>query len=121
MLKALAEAERIVFNAPIVEAPPPMKALPAPVEDRFNEFWTRYPKKIGKGAAQAAWQKANPQNGLVETILEQVEKAKQTAQWSQENGKFIPHPATWLNQKRWEDDYQPTATHLQAADYLRQL
>jgi hypothetical protein len=24
-------------------------------------------------------------------------------QWTDEGGKYIPHPATWLNNHRWED------------------
>jgi len=25
-------------------------------------------------------------------------------QWRKDNGQFIPNPATWLNQRRWEDE-----------------
>ena len=32
-----------------------------------------------------------------------MENQKQSAQWSKDNGQFIPHPTTWLNGKRWED------------------
>jgi hypothetical protein len=27
-----------------------------------------------------------------------------SAEWTKDGGQFIPHPATWLNQKRWEDE-----------------
>ena len=29
---------------------------------------------------------------------------KKSKEWKKENGKYIPHPTTWLNQKRWEDE-----------------
>ena len=25
-------------------------------------------------------------------------------QWTKDGSAFVPHPTTWLNQKRWEDD-----------------
>jgi hypothetical protein len=33
-----------------------------------------------------------------------VEQAKQSEDWIKENGKYIPHPATWLNAKGWLDE-----------------
>ena len=33
-----------------------------------------------------------------------IEQQKESAQWSKDNGQFIPHPTTWLNGKRWEDE-----------------
>ena len=71
----------------------------------FEQFWAVYPKKIGKGAAFASWKKMGCANGLVERICLQVQAASKTEQWQREGGKFIPLPATWLNQSRWEDDY----------------
>lgn len=34
-----------------------------------------------------------------------LEAAKKCDQWRKDNGQFIPYPATWLNQERWEDEY----------------
>jgi len=81
------------------------------VKNRFDEFWKSYPKKIGKGAAEKAYKKIKPTAELQSQILSAVEKAKQTEQWQKQNGQFIPHPATWLNQKRWEDEYQISNTN----------
>jgi len=36
-----------------------------------------------------------------------VNAQKATEQWRKDNGQFIPHPQTWLNQRRWEDDVEP--------------
>jgi hypothetical protein len=69
--------------------------------DGFNSFWNNYPRKIGKSAAEKAWQKYKPP---LSVVLEAIEKQKNSDQWSKDNGQFIPHPTTWLNGKRWEDE-----------------
>lgn len=71
--------------------------------DSFKQFWAAYPKKIGKGAAWKAWVMASVPTS---TVLAAIEAQKQTDQWRKDNGQFIPHPATWLNQRRWEDEVQ---------------
>ena len=78
----------------------------------FDEFWSQYPKKIGKAAAGKSWRKIKPSAELHQTILAAVSAHKTTDQWTKDGGKFIPHPATWLNQRRWEDEIEtPSATH----------
>ena len=74
-------------------------------EDNFASFWAVYPRKIGKGEARKSWHRIAPANGLCEKICQQVSAASKTDQWQREGGKYIPLPATWLNQSRWEDDY----------------
>ena len=37
-------------------------------------------------------------------IITKLKKYKDTTDWKKDNGKYIPYPTTWLNQKRWEDD-----------------
>jgi len=39
-------------------------------------------------------------------MINAIELAKKSEDWIEENGKYIPHPATWLNQKRWTDEVQ---------------
>ena len=71
--------------------------------DKFEVFWKEYPKKKGIGAARKAFEKAIKKASL-ETLIEAVRKQKQGDQWKKDKGKFIPYPATWLNQERWEDE-----------------
>lgn len=71
--------------------------------DRFEEFWAAYPRKTGKGAARKAWGKLKPGNKLFSKIMSAVEAQRQSDQWQRDHGQFIPYPATWLNQERWED------------------
>ncbi len=68
----------------------------------FEEFWKSYPRKVGKKAAQTAWKKAALPP--IEKVLSAVSKQKQSTQWSKEGGRYIPNPATWLNQGRWDDE-----------------
>lgn len=76
----------------------------APRGGAFDKFWAAYPRKVGKEAARKAFLKARVP---VETLLDAIEQQKRSAQWTRDNGQFIPHPATWLNQGRWEDECTP--------------
>lgn len=73
-----------------------------PNDDGFNTFWAAYPRKVGKKTAQAAWAKIK--NPDIDLILDAISKQKKTIQWTKEKGSFIPHPTTWLNQERWNDE-----------------
>lgn len=75
----------------------------------FESFWSAYPKKKAKGDAQAAWKKLKPNADLIGAILEAIEVQKTSEDWTKENSKFIPYPATWLNGRRWEDENADTA------------
>lgn len=69
----------------------------------FTEFWEEYPRKTAKEAALKAWNKLAPDPDLLTEILVAVARQKKSDQWRDE--KFIPHAATWLNQKRWKDEF----------------
>lgn len=74
------------------------------VDERFNRFWAGYPRKVGKGAARKVWLKLKPSAELTEKILLAVNAQLKSEQWRKEKGQYIPNPATWLNQERWEDE-----------------
>lgn len=76
---------------------------PANVDNAFSHFWSAYPKKIGKQAARKAFDKAIKATDI-STILKAIELQRQSPQWSKDNGQYIPNPATWLNQGRWDDE-----------------
>lgn len=73
-------------------------------QDRFDQFWSSYPKKVGKQAALKAWKKLRPNKDLYSKIMAAVESQKKSDQWKTENGRYIPNPTTWLNQGRWDDE-----------------
>ena len=70
----------------------------------FDTFWQVYPRKVGKGAARKAWKKIKPSAELTREIVRAVEIQKRSADWLKNDGQFIPHPTTWLNQGRWQDE-----------------
>lgn len=77
---------------------------PPVVSAEFEKFWSAYPKKVGKQAAKKAFSRVKVP---VETLLAALERQKCSAQWSKDNGQYVPNPATWLNQGRWEDELTP--------------
>lgn len=76
----------------------------AATPDGFAEFWLLYPKKVGKGAAEKSWRRIHPSLEIREVIKLAVVQQRLSPTWSKNNGEFIPNPATWLNQRRWEDE-----------------
>jgi len=86
------------------------QASPSPLVDSFESFWKLYPKKVGKLVAQRAWGKV-PRRTSWRSLIDGLQRWKQTEQWQKEGGKFIPYPATFLNQRRWEDDPPDSAHH----------
>jgi phage replication O-like protein O len=74
-------------------------------EECFARFWKEYPKKLAKVAAEKAFRKLKPDEGLLTKILEAIEVAKRSDQWTRDEGQYVPFAATWLNQRRWEDEY----------------
>ena len=69
----------------------------------FDRFWECYPKKKSKGNAEKAWKSIKPSEQLLATMIAVIETAKTSTEWMKEGGQFIPHPATWLRAKGWED------------------
>lgn len=64
----------------------------------FDAFYQQFPRKTGKKAALRAWAKIKPSERL--DVLDGLARAVQSRQWA---SGIIPHPATWLNGRRWED------------------
>lgn len=71
------------------------------VDPHFEDFWQAYPRKVAKTEARRAWDKAM---GI--TTPEAIGAALRAAKWS-DDPRFIPHPSTWLNQGRWDDQPAP--------------
>lgn len=72
----------------------------------FDTFWAQYPRKVGKQAAIKAYTKALKLT-TPDVVIAGVERLKREAREPQ----FIPHPATWLNEGRWDDEpAQPSQT-----------
>lgn len=101
-------------------APAQLEPAPAPAPARvkaaskvraqwraaFDQFWVAHPKRVGKAAALAVWDRLQPasedeDDQLFNAIMDGLEV--ETARWREEKReeRYIPDPRTWLNQKRW--------------------
>jgi hypothetical protein len=74
--------------------------------DRFEMFWTAYPKKIGKDKCRRWFASHKITDTLLDNMLNALDTQKRSSQWSKDDGQFIPHPYTWLNQGRWQDEVE---------------
>ena len=81
--------------------PKPVKSVA--YSDDFNAFWSIYPRKDGKGAAWESWKIRKSPVPDIEAVLPALRRAMNSQQWAKDGGQFIPYPATWINQRRWED------------------
>ena len=86
----------------------PEPCLPAQraADSLFAQFWDAYPKKKAKEAALKAWDKRKPTSELLSAMLSALERQKVSPDWLKDSGRFIPFPATWLNQARWTDEVE---------------
>ncbi|PXW23388.1 replication protein [Paraburkholderia caballeronis] len=85
------------------------KTFPRSLRERFDIFWSAYPRKTDKQDALKAFTKLNPDDDLFEQILAGLEVAKRSPQWRVK--RFIKHASVWLNKACWQDelvvDYTP--------------
>ena len=66
----------------------------------FEKFYAKYPNKVKKERALKAWLKHNPDIAVVLKALEyQVSNDRRFRE-----KEFTPHPASWLNDKEWENE-----------------
>ena len=72
--------------------------------DLINKFWEAYPKKKSKGNVEKWFYKNKPNEELVNTMIDKINLLKETEQWKDKDGQYIPYPTTWLNAKGWEDE-----------------
>ena len=89
--------------------------------DGFDAFWASYPRKVGKAAALKAYKQVFKE--VPDNLLEILALHKRQEQWTKDNGQFIPHAATWLRNKRWEDEIKGVkqqATN-NDSDYVRKV
>lgn len=80
--------------------------------DEFELFWSQYPRKVGKLAAQRALKKALKRSKLSE-IINGLKRHKFS-----DDPQYIPYPATWLNAGRWMDESacKPAAANVMGND-----
>ncbi len=79
----------------------------------FLSFWTVWPKKVAKADAErawaAAWRDGVISDANLDAVLVAVRSASSSSDWTKDGGKWIPHPASWIRGRRWEDESAPAA------------
>ena len=104
---------------PALTRRPPNDAQPLmPARADFEDFWSIYPRKVGKGQARTAYACARRKVGA-EVLLTAVEA--QRHHLIRDGERFCPHASTWLNGERWLDDPsaiapQPTSRQIRTDD-----
>jgi hypothetical protein len=93
------ETDTETENEPPVVPRPPSSTLDA----QFEEFWSAYPRRVGKQAARKAWDRARKQT-TVEVVLAAAAAYRDDPHRKPE---FTAHPTTWLNRGGWDDERLP--------------
>ena len=92
------------YNPPSPSSISPSRARkPSRTDAEFEAFWSAWPRKDGKQSARKAFDKV-PSSVSVELLVSAIRRQECSDQWRQNSGRYIPLPATWLNQARWEDE-----------------
>jgi hypothetical protein len=66
----------------------------------FETFWTHYPKKVAKQDAIKAWSRLT----MFDVDAIDAAYADHLRAWAGKDPQYLPHPATWLRGRRWEDE-----------------
>lgn len=94
------EVQRVSGVKPTSQEP----SIEPSINHSFSEWYSLYPRHVGKGAAERAYKAALKQakpDAILSALRSQLPdlKMRQT--------QYVPYPATWLNQQRWLDEYVP--------------
>lgn len=88
-----------------------VKEKSSTIQELFSQFYSAYPRHDSKQIAMLKFAKImseckteEDQKNMLDKMLKSIETSKSSEQWNKENGKYIPMPSTWLNQRRWEDE-----------------
>lgn len=80
------------------------------IEEAFVKFWIEYPRKENRIRAEYYWKglfHETPRTKrleLYQEIMKGLRTQKASPKWMEENGRFIPHPSSWINGRRWRDE-----------------
>jgi hypothetical protein len=107
--EAIEHLSNAVGRDPVIDPPIRKKSPSKDWRESFSsDFWPAYPRKVAKGAAEAAWFKLGSglsreeEVALFNAVMDGLERWKLAHKDTEED--FIPHPATWINQRHWEDE-----------------
>lgn len=84
-------------------------------DEEFERFWKIYPRKCAKGDARKAWSVTEKIRPPIADLLKSVYAARASKSWLKDEGEFIPYPATWLRQERWDDQHEVDLSQLNSS------
>ena len=76
-------------------------------QERFNRWYSAYPLKVARAAAESAWLKLNPDETLTVSMIASITMQQADREARTARNLFTPewkHPATWLNKGCWNDE-----------------
>lgn len=103
------------------ERPPSPAVVEALFTPDFDLFWNAYPRRIGKPAARKAFVKAAKEGVDLELMIYGATRWAFFWKESDTEEQFIPHPSTFLNQHRFDDDTPRLATKSDAMSVLDRM
>jgi hypothetical protein len=69
----------------------------------FDEFWKAYPRKTNKGFARKVFEKLKVDDAMLTKMIQAIYVQNKNV-WKDKDQQYIPHPSTWLNGERWDDE-----------------
>jgi hypothetical protein len=69
----------------------------------FDDFWKAYPRKTNKGFAKKVFEKLKVDDAMLTKMIQAIHAQNKTV-WKDKDQQYIPHPSTWLNGERWDDE-----------------
>ncbi|MDO5537996.1 MAG: hypothetical protein Q4F72_10765 [Desulfovibrionaceae bacterium] len=87
-------------------------------EEDFRVWYAAYPRRVDRKAAQAVWQRLAKAGTLpsLDVLLAALAWQRKLDDWTRENGRYVPHPATYLSREKWTDE-PPAETARPQASY----
>lgn len=76
------------------------------LKQQFEKFWLAYPEQKSKHTAWLEFEIINPNEKLVEQMINALKQQTQLRQQKQNQGQWLPpwkYPANWLSQQCWND------------------
>lgn len=110
------ERERELEKQPLAQ--PSKKVAQRENPQEFVEWWEAYPSKVGRLAALKVWKKQVQGKVELSKMLSILEKQKTSKKWTKDDSEFIPNPATYLNQGRWDDEVSGGGPVIGGADII---
>lgn len=83
----------------------------------FESFWQAYPKRVGKALALKKWESMKLDDSAPTIVAHLKQRVKDDKRWKD---GFVLDPATFLNQRRWEDEYEKIVYRIPDAKPMRE-